>query len=175
MKQIMASLKVFAIVLVVLFLGLVGLHRAVRLYVTFDAKQFRTLLRDAESVIMDVGGCAILASEASRILANTTESNRYLHLNGNDWVLKAPAIYKTQEKLSPNVRLWVVSESYPVFETMQDCKRHKIEIPEHVVIRFGTHSSYAWILIFAMDKALTELPQGIVRIGESVYLSPRNM
>lgn len=184
MKLFIFFLKTIAVVFVVLVLGVIGLHYSVRLYAEWGAKPFSRLLFEAESVIADVGGCAVLTSEMNWVL--TYDKSLYGDLFEKDLLANAPAISKVKKKLSqnrngPDARLWVVKEPYPIYKGYMEKgmsnieNLHSIKMAEHLVIRFGTHSSYAWLLIFATDNTLKEIPNGVVHIGGTVYLSPRNL
>ena len=172
----MKLIKIFLGVLVFLFLGVIALFCAVHMCATWGAKPFPTLLREAESAIADAGGCDILASEASWVLAY--DEPHYGHSFEKELAKNAPAIYKVREKLSqnrkwPNASLWV-DEPHSVYKAAEK-GAHKIEVPARVVIRFGTHSSYAWIVIFATGTTLADLPDGTVQTGTSVYVSQQKM
>ena len=134
---------------------------------SIGSKPFKKLHRDAELAIANVGGCAVLAAEADFILAHVKESGEDYYLDG-DRDNYAPAMKKLREALPQSVTSWVKNKPHVVYAP------NKIEIPEHVKIRFGKHASYAWMLIFPTGTTLPELPDGVVQIGESIYLSNRN-
>ena len=161
-------LKVSLGIIAAFTLAITLLSFVVRYYSTYDAKPFEELLQEAELVIRNVGGSVALAADADAVLAYAKDNQAY-HLSPDDWAMYAPAIQKVQNMLPQAVLSWIVPMSQKEYATTL------IEIPEHVVIRFGTHFSYAWMLIFATNNSPTELPEGVVHIGESVYLSRRNM
>ena len=161
-------------VIAVLVFGFLLLSFAVRCYATWGAKPFEKLVREAESVIADAGGYAVLAEEVSWVLAY--DGSAYGYLFENALSANAPAIYKVKENLY-NAWLWVVHTPCPVQKTTKAEGEwwREIEMPKCVKIRFGTHSSYAWIYMFAPDNTLKELPEGVIHLGESIYISRGNL
>ena len=136
-----------------------------------DAKPFEELLGAAKAAVAQVGGCAVLATEADAVLVSMREHEAGGHLFSQDeWEAYAPAMRKMEELLPQAVSSWVVCETHYVH--LPD---KIIAVPEHVAVRFGTHSSYAWILVFSATNTLSELPQDVVHIGGTVYVSRNNL
>jgi len=135
-----------------------------------DAKPFEELLEDAREAVHNVGGCAALPAEAASLI-------RYAKENDTDWMSGskladyAPNMKKLEDTLPQSVSLRIVSKS-SIYGLPLPAG---IEIPEHVQIRFGTHFSYAHLLIFPPNTHLERLPKYTVNIGESVYLSRGNL
>jgi len=136
-------------------------------------------LARAESAIADAGGAAVLASEARKVLESVRANKE-----NKDFLLfrELPSISPTLhhiEKKFPNGRLWVAKPHRVAASVTseQNAKTvsHWIEIPERLVIRYGTHSTYVWMVIFSPDNTLAELPEGVVHLGETVYLSKRKL
>lgn len=173
--------------LIAIFVICITLPHSILWLTRLNAEPFNQLHQNLETTISDVGGCVVLSSEADVILRRAREiygKNPAPPVSEAFLIKNAPAIYRVLKNLhtgsTPRASFWIINESYPVsiYATTQDGVKsvsHRLTIPAHVVIRFGTHTSYAWLLIFATDKTLTELPDGVIHIGETVYLSQKNL
>jgi len=137
-----------------------------------DPKPFEELLEDARQAIHDVdaGGYAVLPAEAASLI-RYAKRNVTHYLLGYELAEYAPNMKKLEDKLQQNAQLWIVREN-TIYGLPPPVG---IEIPEHVVIRFGTHTSYVHLLIFPTNTHLTRLPKYVVNIRESVYLSRGNL
>ena len=137
-----------------------------------DAKPFEELLEDARQAVgnVDVGGSAVLPEEATSLIryAKLSATHRFPY---DELAGYAPNLKKLQDMLQQNAQLWIVQES-SIYGLPPPVG---LEIPEHVVIRFGTHTSYAHLLIFPTNTHLTKLPKYVVPITESVYFSRGNL
>ena len=175
-KVIKVLLGVAIAATIVVIAAFVLLH----IVISYYTKPFEELLKAAETAIADVGGDAVLTAEAGAVLAHAKEKEKgsraytYTYLEQNDWEIYAPAMLKLQETLPQDVLSWIVLEPDKVIlsQNVGEADMVWVEVPEHVVIRFGTHFSYAWMSIFAPDKTLSDVPDGVVPFGESIYFSP---
>jgi hypothetical protein len=142
----------------------VTLARLIVLRITGEPESFAALRHKAESAIAEAGGYAVLASVTDLFLhmwRTKTDGGNYL--SASDWV-HVPATKKIQARLSPlGHEPWISDQSgYGHF-------------PAHVVIRYGPHSSYVWLLIFASDNMPETLPDRTEHLGGAVYLSRKNL
>jgi hypothetical protein len=131
-----------------------------------EPKSFETFRSEAESAIAEIGGYAILTSEAESILrAAQAEMDTTALFSPVNWDC-APATMKLRAKLSPfGHGPWVRSKS-----------ESGNGIPEHVVIRFGSHSKYVWLLVFPSDNMPTgTFDESSIFLGGTVYLSQKNL
>ncbi|MCL1887873.1 MAG: hypothetical protein FWF96_03255 [Kiritimatiellaeota bacterium] len=138
---------------------------------------FPRQLRRAEIVVADAGGSAVLASEAAKVLelALANEGN-------NDFLLFrelpsiSPVLHRARQSLPHDASLWAVKKPRRHYASTNSQPRLRgMEIPAHVVIRYGTHSTYVWMLVFPPGNTLPELPDGVAHVEGTVYLSKRNL
>ena len=183
MKMMMTLIKTAVtstIMLITLFCGVIAgfvlagvLSYFINNYFMSNPKPFEELLEEAREAIhnVDAGGCADLPAEAASLI-RYAKQNATHYLPGDELAEYAPNMKKLEDALLPqNARLWIVRES-TIYGLPPPVG---IEIPEHVVIRFGTHTSYIHLLIFPTGTHLTRLPKYVVNIRESVYLSRGNL
>jgi hypothetical protein len=126
-------------------------------------KTFAELRLEADAAIAQAGGCGALSAEAAEVLfAARSERGDAEYFRIEDWHRRAPAIAKACDILSPfGHSPWLG-------------RTRSADALPHVVIRFGTHSSYAWLLIFAPENAPVEETNPMIRLGENIYLSQEN-
>ena len=171
LKIVCFSLVSFAIINVLLFWG----NRF------FFTKSFDKLQHIAELAVNEVGGGDILAFEADLLLTSAKENEMFasdLRILSNGWEKSAPNIDKLTSILEKSrSRTWLVmrQRKIDVLDSNVSSTWKTVDLPEHVVVRFGSHYSYAWLLIFPPDNTLIDLPNGVVYICKSVYLSRRNI
>lgn len=118
--------------------------------------------KQAETAIKKAGGFNILEHEAkvylTRMRSDVDAEYKNIISEGRDY----PAITKLHDLLSArSPGLWGVI--------------NQKKIPDHVVIRFGSHARYAYVWIF--DSAhMPEVTQSerVEHLGGSVFISERN-
>jgi hypothetical protein len=144
-----------------LVFGFVLLSVSAKVYVFWSAKPFRLRHLQADKVIIKAGGCNVLTEEVGIFITHAKANNE-------TWV--------SEDKLAKNFPvMYAVQKKLPTWPSSWEIRPPTTEIPERVVIRFGNHFSYAWLFVLAPGETLAELPDGVVRIRETVYLSPQNM
>jgi len=149
-----------------------------RIYFHVETRPFEELRQAAEAAIADVGGYAVLAAEADAILAYAKEKKKgslpRTYFDQNDWETYAPAMLKLKESLPQAVTSWIELDTHEIIPR-QNMEEPRLEVPEHVTIRFGTHFSYAWITFFYSEITLSVLPDDVVHLWKSIYISPNDL
>ena len=179
-KTVQASLFVFLVLFIVYQLGSYGL----KWYLFRHDKPYEVLLCDANAAIANIGDESVydtLAAETdfllqklSQLKSDKKEDELWFYPSDEDWEKDAPTIFlliKELEKRAPNgVSGFSWVNSY-LNDDLYDM------IPKHVCIRFGTHSSYAWMHIFTKGDSLQNPPDyyNAVHIGGTVFLTSGNL
>jgi hypothetical protein len=118
----------------------IGLSRFFDSYSIYDAMPFEELLEEARQAIhnVDVGGDAVLPTEAASLIRYAKQNATHC-IPDDELAECAPNMKKLQDILPQNVQLRIVRERSYIYSSPAVID---IEIPEHVTIRFGTHTSY---------------------------------
>ena len=151
-------------------------HHAVKWYFSRNDKSFEEHYLYAKEKTEVIDNYDALAKEAEVIISYAKE-NKTSYIDENLLSSIAPLVLEL--KTNSLGMLWIEREvryeyGYKVKKGNETIiSVPSIRIPEHVVIRYGTHSSYAWMLIFATDNDLFEFPGDLIHVGGTVYLSDR--
>ena len=185
MKNKVNIIQILAVIITLLGIGCDLPHQAIVWYLGRFDKPFEKLYIEAEAAVAEVGGYDVLTSEADSILrlnnSRKDERNNSFYPSSMDWMERAGAIMQIQKKLAhPHGGLPWIMKSYEDDVLARDADGkwifvRTIHVPEHITVRFGTHSSYAWMLIFASNSCLTNLPDSAIHMGGTIYISPRNL
>jgi len=116
------------------------------------------LKQQAEAAIKDAGGADALEKEAKFVLSNFQE--------GADWETNCPAVTKLDSLLNPSKGRdsWLRADQEMLHS-----------LPAHVVVRFGSHSHYAYVWIFDPAHVPLGKIEEVEHLDGVVYLSEQNL
>jgi hypothetical protein len=160
MKRIRLFMILSPILLILVIVVWLVLH-LLTLCIEGRAQTHAEMRDQAEIAIKKTGGADVLEKEAKTVLDNfrARPNERWVDVkNGGS---NCPAILKLYTLLSPYGHApWVVED--------------KKGLPAHVVIRFGSHTHYAYIWIFDPADMPLEKTEGVEHLSGTVYLAEKN-